>query len=209
MCIFVVSLVIFIFICLFQKFYRLKSQHRCSKRSYGLSSSSGRVRPPQLPSAQDSTDEESDHLLVVSPVQYQGSDDDQDVAPLPDVVTRSESPVLVSSTYIASSNCRLTFTPCNECIGVGCDFDSNNEYSKAILTLKDQRGERLYDALISIFRISDKTKEKIDNNSCSTVVKCIDLLHNVYHCSDHRKEIIMKHHDVLTVLRKELENYDA
>lgn len=201
----------------------------CQECGLGEDDPSGRVRPSQ-PESSDLDSSSDDEKFGE---QRRESLDDQDALPssVPGIIVFpiQECPVrntvvLEQSTNFtirhnppwperdSSAGCftstsSLTLSTCNECIGDGCDFNSDNEYSKAIMTLTEQRGEGLYDALISIFRISDQTKEKIDENSCSIVIKCIDLLHRVYHYQS--KEILTEHQDLVTVLTKKLDMYDA
>ena len=76
-----------------------------------------------------------------------------------------------------------TLSKCDKCTsGYECNF-SLQEYSNPLASLVRER-EDLYDIISSIFHISSDAKQKIENNSSSTMIRCLDVLHRVYHRGD-------------------------
>ena len=74
-----------------------------------------------------------------------------------------------------------TLSKCENC-SAECNFNME-EYSYPLASLSRVR-EGLFDIMSSMFNISNDDKRIIEDNSSSTVIRCLDVFHRVYHRGD-------------------------
>ena len=77
----------------------------------------------------------------------------------------------------------ISLSKCDNCGSeVECNFHIN-DYHAVLVALQGQ-WIGLYHVISSIFHISNDDKQIIEDHSSSTAIRCLDVLHRVYHRGD-------------------------